>query len=281
MNDTITTIGNSILQHGKYNDRIYLMKLSKNDCPDIIDQLDKLALEEGYSKIFAKIPASAKDEFEKNGYLSEAHIPEFFSGCEDVYFMVKYFKASRMVDDELEEINKILHIARSKAKEGIKLDLPAGFYYKICDKSHVSQIAEVYKIVFETYPFPIYDPQYIMKTIDENFIYYSIWKNKNIVALSSSEMDISSQNVEMTDFATLPEYRGNGFSVYLLHNMEDEMRKRNMRLAYTIAKADSYGANVIFSKMGYKYSGTLLNNTNISGSIQSMNVWYKSLRYTE
>jgi putative beta-lysine N-acetyltransferase len=252
------------------------MKLSKNDCPDIIYKLEKLALEKGYSKIFAKVPASAKDEFEKNDYLSEAYIPMFFSGCEDVYFMGKYFAASRMVNDRYEEINKILHIARSKAEE-IKSDLPAEFCFKICDKSHVSQIAKVYKRVFETYPFPIYDPQYITKIIDENFIYYSIWENKKIVALSSSEMDISSQNVEMTDFATLPEYRGNGFAFYLLQKMEDEMRKRNMKTAYTIAKAVSYGVNIIFSKMGYKYSGTLLNNTNISGSLQSMNLWYKSL----
>jgi hypothetical protein len=29
--------------------------------------------------------------------------------------------------------------------------------------------------------------------------------------------------------------------------------------------------------MGYLFAGTLTNNTNISGKIESMNVWYKSL----
>ncbi|VVB88342.1 Beta-lysine N6-acetyltransferase [uncultured archaeon] len=81
----------------------------------------------------------------------------------------------------------------------------------------------------------------------------------------------------MTDFATLPEYQGNGFACYLLRKMEHEMRKRNIKTSYTIARAVSYGINIIFAKMGYRYGGTLLNNTNISGSVESMNVWYKSL----
>jgi putative beta-lysine N-acetyltransferase len=142
-------------------------------------------------------------------------------------------------------------------------------------------MANIYRQVFDTYPFPIYDANYIRKTMRENFIYFSIVNNDKIIALSSSEMDINLQNVEMTDFATLPEYQGKGFSLYLLHKMEDEMRKRNMKVSYTISRAMSYGINIIFAKMGYEYGGTLLNNTNISviknvsNNFESMNVWYK------
>ncbi len=277
MNDSITKLGNSILQNGKYNDRIYLMKLSKDDFPDILDKLDKLALDKGYSKIFAKVPAFAKCGFIDNGYRIEAFIPQFYNGCEDVYFMGKYFTMSRMFDDRIERITEILNVARSKAHEELKFNLPHQFSYRICDKSHASQMAKIYKKVFETYPFPIHEPEYIVQTMDENFVYFSIRRNDTIVALSSSEMDVGSQSVEMTDFATLPEYRGNGFAVYLLNKMENEMKKRNMKTAYTIARAISYGINIIFGKMGYKYCGTLLNNTNISGNFESMNVWYKSL----
>lgn len=277
MNDKITIIGNSIVQHGKYNDRIYLMKLSKEDYPSIIDQLDRLASKERYSKIFAKVPAYAKDEFKKNGYLEEASIPRFFNGHEDVYFLGKYFGELRMLENRRGEINKILNVVRSIKDEEIEFFLPSGFDYKICNESHIYQIADLYRKAFETYPFPIFNPRYINKTMDENFIYSSIWKDDKIIALSSSEMDIGSQNVEMTDFATIPEYQGKGFATYLLHNMENEMRKRNIKLAYTISRAVFYGINIIFAKMGYKYCGTLTNNTNISGNIESMNVWYKFL----
>ena len=37
------------------------------------------------------------------------------------------------------------------------------------------------------------------------------------------------------------------------------------------------GMNITFAKHGYHYAGTLNNNTNICGRIESMNVWYKSL----
>ncbi len=292
--DAITTVGDSIIQHGKFNDRIYLMKLSRQDFPDIIEELDRIALREGYSKIFAKIPVFAKDKFIDDDYIIEARIPKFYNGRENVYFMGKYFVESRMFDCRIEEINDVLDVAISYENEkknekknenickNIKFDLPYGFDYRICDKSHIYQIADVYKKVFKTYPFPIHDPEYIAKTMDENFIYFSIQKNGEIVALSSSEMDIDFQNVEMTDFATLPEYRWKGFALYLLHRMEDEMIKRNIKVAYTISRALSHGANIIFAKMGYKYSGTLYNNTNISidkttSGFESMNVWYRYL----
>ena len=135
----------------------------------------------------------------------------------------------------------------------------------------------MYKKIFDTYPFPIYDPKYILKTIQGNVIYFSIWKKDTIIALASSEMDITSKNVEMTDFATLPAYRGKGLSQCLLKQMENEMSKRQIKTAYTIARALSVGINMAFAKMGYTYGGTLKNNTNICGRLESMNVWYKFL----
>lgn len=277
MNDIISIIKNSIVQHGKYNDRIYLMKLSKNDYPDIINELDKLAWTEGYSKIFAKVPESAKNEFAENGYIVEAHIPGFYCESEDVYFMGKYFTISRRLDDRIDEINEILNTARTKPTEKVIFSLPDDFIFKICDKSDINQIAGLYKKVFETYPFPIHDRDYILKSMDKDVIFFSILKNNTIIALSSSEMDRDARNVEMTDFATLPEYQRNGFAIYLLHKMEAEMRKKGMKIAYTICRAFSYGINIIFAKMEYNYAGTLVNNTNISGKLESMNVWYKFL----
>lgn len=277
MNDKIVTIGSSILQYGKYNDRIYLLKLSTHDFPDILDQLDELALKEQYSKIIAKVPSFAKDGYAGYGYSTEAFIPRFYNGIENVYFMSKYFTRSRKQSHDPEKIMEILNAAAAKSVEERAVELPAGFYYKICDSSDIHQIAEVYRSVFETYPFPIHDPKYIRKTMNENFIYFSIRKNNKIVALASTEMDVDSQNVEMTDFAALPEYQGNGFGAYLLRKMENEMNKRNISTTYTIARALSCGINMIFAKMGYRYSGTLFNNTNISGSFESMNVWYKFL----
>ncbi len=277
MFDHIEKIGNSVIQHGKYNDRIYLMKLARDEFPEILDELENKADSANYSKIFAKIPRYAKDEFLENGYRKEAFIPKFYRGERDAYFVSKYLSEQRSETKNRETIKKILDVAESKAGDEPDVNLDDSFRYRICRKTDTGEMAEVYRKVFETYPFPIHDPAYLAGTMDENIVYFGIWHNNKIVALSSSEMDVKSGNVEMTDFATLPDYRGNGFAVYLLEKMEKEMRKQGIKTAYTIARALSFGMNITFAKMGYTFSGTLINNTNISGKLESMNVWYKFL----
>jgi putative beta-lysine N-acetyltransferase len=276
MHDIVTSIGNSVIQHGNYNDRIYLMKLSRGDFPDIIDTLDTMAQEKGYSKIFAKVPQYAKDDFSKNGFIIEAAIPNFYNG-EQAFFMAKFFDEQRRQNEKSKEINKVLEEAQKRAADSKITEPGTGFLYRICGISDAPQMAEVYKSVFATYPFPIHDPGYIVETMNENVIYFGIWSQSKVVALSSAEMDLESGNAEMTDFATLPAYRGKGLSVFLLQLMESEVRKRQIKTAYSIARALSFGMNITFSKMGYRYCGTLINNTNISGCFESMNVWYKSL----
>lgn len=253
------------------------MKLSRHDdIKNIIHEIEKLAELQKYSKVIAKVPEFAKDKFLKYDYAIEASIPGFYNGFESVYFMGKYFLKKEF--HEVKKVNEILNTARSKDADNIKVELPPGFDYRFCDESDVGQMTDVYKHVFATYPFPIHDSDYIFKTMNENVTYYSILEDDKIIALASAEMDATAQNVEMTDFATLPEYRGNGLAIYLLNWMEDEMHKRDIKTSYTIARAVSYGINIIFAKSGYEYCGTLFNNTNISGDIESMNIWYKKLQ---
>jgi hypothetical protein len=59
--------------------------------------------------------------------------------------------------------------------------------------------------------------------------------------------------------------------------MENEMKKKEMKTLYTIARLESIPMNKTFMRADYSYAGTLINNTNISGGIESMNVWYKYL----
>ena len=126
-------------------------------------------------------------------------------------------------------------------------------------------------------PFPIHDPAYLRRTMEENVVYFGIWEGESLIALSSAETDVASGNAEMTDFATLPECRGRGIAQHLLQEMEGEMARRDIRSLYTIARAYSHGMNITFAKNGYHYGGTLTNNTNISGGLESMNLWYKHL----
>jgi hypothetical protein len=59
--------------------------------------------------------------------------------------------------------------------------------------------------------------------------------------------------------------------------MEKEMDKKGILTLYTIARAASYGMNTVFARLGYEFTGKLVQNTNISGNLENMNVWYKRI----
>ncbi|GIM27583.1 putative beta-lysine N-acetyltransferase [Clostridium polyendosporum] len=277
MDNVTKKISKSIIQHDKENNRIYLMKMHEDDSYGIIDILEEVAKEKKYTKIIGKIPLGAKVFFLEQGYSIEAAIPEFYKGKEDGVFVVKYFSKDRKEEKYKEIINDVLSESIKKSNEKKQCTLSKQFIFRKAGENDAEAIAEFYKKIFQTYPFPIYNAKYILTTMKDNVVYFTIWKEDKLIAISSSEMDKENLNVEMTDFGTLPEYRRKGLAVYLLGKMEEEMIARGIKTAYTIARAVSYGMNTTFSKKGYTFAGTLINNTNISGRIESMNVWYKKL----
>lgn len=277
MSDSVRTLGKSVIQHGKYNDRVYLMKLARSDFPDILDELDLLAASSGYTKIFAKIPAFTRDAFERQGYAVEARVPGFFNGNTDAYFMGKYLSEQRLLSNNDKVIDEVIAAAQEKFASDRKMALPPGYSLRQADAKDAPEMAALYRQAFKTYPFPIYDPGYLVWAMASDVSYFAVCKGDEIVALSSAEIDAGSENVEMTDFTTRPEHRGTGLSVHLLGKMEEVMSENGLKVAYTIARATSFGMNIAFAKMGYRYGGLLINNTNISGDFESMNVWHKKL----
>ncbi|MEJ2700770.1 MAG: putative beta-lysine N-acetyltransferase [Desulfuromonadales bacterium] len=241
--DTVADMAGSVVHHGSANDRVYLMKLAAGNPAETVQDLESLALARGYSKIIAKVPDTVRDCFETAGYRTEAEI----------------------------------QTARKKASEEAPGAIADRFSFRVPTPNDAEAMAELYRQVFATYPFPIHDPAYLRRTMAENVAYFGIWDGGRLVALSSAEMCTASRSAEMTDFATLPEYRGSGLASFLLQKMEEEMPERGVRTAYTIARAVSFGMNITFARQGYRFGGTLTNNTNISGDLESMNVWYKPL----
>jgi len=277
MTDVIEQFGNSTIQHGAHSNRAYLMKLALGDLPELVPYLDHLALSRDYTKIFAKVPAAAREPFERSGYQAEAQIPDFYRGEEDVAFMGKYFCPERREEKKPDLVDAALQAARDREAEEAAVALPAGLLGRQAGAQDVDAMAELYRRVFATYPFPIHDPDYLRQTMESHVDYHGIWDAGRLVALASAEKDVKGQNAEMTDFATDPDYRSRGLAGTLLHRLETSAARKGIRTAYTIARAYSYGMNITFARGGYTYSGTLTHNTQISGELESMNVWFKSL----
>ena len=274
MSDRITSIDGSLVHHGTSNDRAYLMKLA-GDPGTAAGKLESLARKEGYSKIIAKVPVRAHAPFARAGYRPEGAVPGYFRGREAALFMTKYLKASRRRALDPEKVAAVLEAAKSRDPEPPGNDDP-----RICRRARpedAQAMAEVYRRVFASYPFPIHDPAYLRRAMEENVAYFGVWDDGAPIALASAEMDLAAASAEMTDFATLPEHRGGGLATSLLAAMEEEMRTQKVSTVYTIARAVSFGMNLTFAKLGYRYGGTLTRNTQISGDLECMNIWFKGV----
>lgn len=275
--DTIETFGKSKIQHGKLSDRVYLMSLHQDDMPGIIKVIEHLVKENSYTKIFAKIPQSLEKTFEEFLFEREALIPNFYSGSENGIFMAQFFDGRYQQNNSM-QIDSILKIANKKSADTSPITRQSKYQLRKATPEDIDQICAVFSKVFDSYPFPIFDPQYIKDTMADHIDYYVACEGKNVISVSSAEIDKDHHNAEMTDFATLPEFRSQGIAQSLLQKMEKDMKKKDIDIVYTIARALSVGMNITFAKQGYHFAGTLVNNTNIAGKIESMNIWHKDLR---
>ncbi|MGE4454504.1 MAG: putative beta-lysine N-acetyltransferase [Sphaerochaeta sp.] len=273
--DTTMELDGAILQHGKSNDRIYVMDLGSSDPKLLVPKLVALAKKEDYGKIFTKIPRSSSKPFLNAGFQVEATALKMFQGEEDGLFLGYFLKPERYDESlrvEYEQVQRLAQESERSAVQGKEA-------IRLCTKNDSPSMAKLYDTVFDSYPFPINDPAFIASSMDEGTVYAGIEVDGTLVALASGECSFQKGKrfSEMTDFATLPERRGNGYALRLLAFLEEELKKRGILSAYTIARAISPGMNITFAKAGYSFGGRLHNNTNIAGTIESMNVWYKML----
>lgn len=240
----------------------------------LLKKLDNMFFDFDYSKIFAKIPGDALPSFLIHGYEVEGFIPNFFNNRNDGFFVSKFSNERRSISNQNEfltfrsVLEKYKNIMNSENKNICDIS--------ILNKQHANKISKLLSNVFPLYPFPVEDPDYIKKTMDENIIYFGIFEDGILKAVSSAETYPKKGNAEMTDFAVLPELRGQGIANCLLKKMENYCKTElGINTMYTIARLSEPGINALFLKNNYHYSGTLINNTKIFQGIESMNIYYK------
>jgi len=275
--DTIETIKGSVVQHGTHNDRVYLMRFNTQDSLELITILDNMAVAKGYGKIFAKIPAPAWNAFKTAGYVKEAVVPGLFGGKVDGFFVGKFFSDTRQAAPNTEKRPRMLRQGIKRFPNENNCIGQAMPSVAACQVSDAEEMGAVYGRVFESYPFPIQKPVYLKRMMREGVLYFNIRVNGRIAAIAAAEIDLAGNNTEMTDFATLPQWRGKGFAGALLNHMNQKTHEMGIKTAYTIARAASNKMNAVFKNSGYNYAGRLINNSQICGGIESMTVWYRHL----
>lgn len=222
-------------------------------------------------KLIVKARTADVPFFMAHGFSSEAFIKGYFSGA-DMYFVTMYFSAGREHTGKWHEEQAII---QTLITDRGKYETPSTGEVKVASMSQANELARLYKEIFNVYPTPLNEEAHIIKTMQQGTVYVYIESDHQIVSAASAEVNEKYHNAELTDCATLPSAAGKGHMKKLLYYLEQKLTRDGITCCYTLARAESFSMNKVFSQLGYTYGGRLVNNCFIYSGIEDMNVWYK------
>ncbi len=243
----------------------------------ICRKLDYLAGKNQFDKIFIKATAADWQGFLAHGYMLEGIILHYFGG-ENAYVVSRFLSRDRITSPTLLEESALIQELMHRPRVSRPLDLPEGYQIALATEDDIPGLVILYSHVFESYPSPLTMPDFLLTTMRRNLVYAVIKdRDGNIVSAASADLDLKHRNAEMTDCATFPSERGKGLMRVLLVRLEDELSRRGILCAYTLARATAPGMNKVFYDLNYEYCGRLINNCDISGGFEDINIWSKRL----
>ncbi len=260
--------------HNDYdNERLWVFAYTVEDHKGFAQHLQEQAQSKNFSKII--IPAKDKDipPLLAAGFRQEAEAKGFFSG-QDASFLAYYLKPergqSRSFFRELEVLSKI------QEKPLINPVIPQKeFTFRQAKPSDIPELAQLFGTVFRSYPSPIDDPDYLKLSMRLGTIFRIAQLNGHIIGAAAAEIDRGNKNAEMTDFATHPDYRGQGLATYLLADLEEICAQAGFTCLWSLSRAGSYGINLVFHRLGYQHGGTLVNNAYFGDYLENLHLWFK------
>ena len=255
------------------NERVKVLNYHGNDFAGMISYLKFIAQKNNFSKILFNVREQDWNQNEFPGFEPEARIPSLFNG-EVGILLSSFLKQERRENKNFDEEEKIIQLT-SKVQPEESSSLSSKYVIRVCDENDIDQLVDLYSTVFSTYPTPLDSEQYVQHLMADNVVFLGIFDDGKLVSAASGEMDKEIKAAEMTDCATLPEYRGKGFMQVLISLLEVEMQNRGIITLFTLARAMSTGMNMVFKKAGYEYCGRMVNNCHICGKFEDMNVWSK------
>lgn len=248
----------------------------RGNIKSLTSRLNELVSAEFFTKTVILSKRGELTDFINEGYQLEAIFPNYFNGS-DAYAMIKFADLDRSRSEELVKENLIFEKIKALPKDQRKYKFPDKVIIREATVDDVHELAVLYDYVFTIYPTPIKDPNYIEKSITEGNIYYVVEENKKIVAAATAEVSATYFHAEISNCATLPEYRGKGYMKALFQELEKELVQIGIFCVFSLARALSTGMNAVLHQLYYGYYGRMVKNCYIFDKLEDMNVWVKDL----
>lgn len=266
---------NLFLDH--YNQRIRVTYYEGTNIDELVMRVRELAEANNFDKIVFK--ASEKDWqlFLPHGYVLEAVIKYYLQG-KSAFVVSKFRSQERLTSNSLMEEVLLIEQIMSKAAKVEDRAIPEGYTCRLATRDDIPALAALYDDIFASYPSPLSHLEYLETVFQKMNIFGVITHEGKIIAAASAELNPAHKAAELTDCATLKAHRGKGLMTIILRKLELELISREYQCGFTMARARSFGMNNVFHTLGYEFMGRLVNNCDIYGAYEDMNIWVKPLK---
>ncbi|WP_297418175.1 putative beta-lysine N-acetyltransferase [Clostridium sp.] len=249
-----------------------LNNISLKNLKRIIHFASKLHL----GKIICNCNIDLFDTFINTGFILEGKIDGYFKGI-DAFCMSYFISSDRKLCTNFSQ--KDLLVKDCQAIKNTYVHQANNPIYTIrnATKDDIEELTKLFSTVFLTYPSPVYNKEYIKQTMNEKVLYKVAVYAGSIVSVASADMDKENLNAEITDCATYPAYRGKGILSNIIFSLERNLKAKGFLTLYSLSRAINPSINFILSKHNYHYTGRMVNNCNICGTFEDMNIWVKNI----
>lgn len=256
-----------------YSDRLRCDHPSVHDVEALGEALLDAAECLGRGRIVTLVNSEAIGDLEDLGFEVEAIMPGFYQGSDDCAVLGassqnRMEPGDRTASRRTEEI-----LAAKRGKPGLHVAVAS----EQATAEDAEEIAELLDVTFAEYPTPTGDADYIEQQLDDGNIFRVIRRGAQIVACASADIVAEARTAELTDCATQPAHRGNGYMRTILDHLMTDLRQMNFPTAFTLARAAVPGVNVAFQRCGFRYRGQMVQSCRIGTGLEDMNVWSRRL----
>ncbi|SMO76255.1 putative beta-lysine N-acetyltransferase [Melghirimyces algeriensis] len=242
----------------------------------MIEKLKKVAYEEQCDKLLFYVKKEEKDALKGKRFIPEGYIDGFFQG-EAAYIYSLFLDPKRNRPVDLKEEQRVMEVVKGNRKKAVKPSLPDGYTMQNAQAKDAPEMAELYQQVFETYPTPMNDPQFIREMMNNQVFFTVVKYHGCIVSACSTDILPLFNCAEISDCVTLPEHRNLRLLSHQFSYQVKQMKQKGVQTLFCYARAVSAGMNLINSRHGFTYGGRMVQNSNIAGRLESMNIWFKNL----